>query len=207
MATDPMAALAAVSGEGATKKKKKESGVLELDATPVQDAVDKWAKAKAMMDEAKAVKDVTEVQIQAYVQPLLTKTCAKEGAVHQSASVDTVRLTWKRGSQMFAKSSLNSAALRNSLGDELYETMFNEVQGSFQLTEAATGNDAFIAALVKLVKEHGNGQVLMTREVKVEPKDTLYDMRVLQPVKYAEVKAKLDVAGVKDQKPSFGLKT
>jgi hypothetical protein len=146
MATDPMAALAAVSGEG-TKKKKKESGVLELDATPVQDAVAKWAKAKEMLDEAKAIKDVTEVQLQAYVQPLLTKTCAKEGAVHQSASVGPVRLTWKRGSQMFAKSSLNGAALRNSLGDEQYEALFNEVQGSFQLTEAATNNDAFIAAL------------------------------------------------------------
>jgi hypothetical protein len=50
-------------------------------------------------------------------------------------------------------------------------------------------------------------QALLTRDIKVEPKDMLYDMRVLQPAKYIEVKTKLDAAGVEDQKPSFGLKT
>ncbi|MBD3404687.1 MAG: hypothetical protein GF411_00970 [Candidatus Lokiarchaeota archaeon] len=203
---DPLADLGKLADtQKQPEKPKNGKKTVNLDPAPVKEMVDAWVTADRQLKEAKAVKEQAEGEIKDYAEPRWKEECRKDGTVKKSIHVGVVTISYKSGSQMYSRASLNADALCEALGEKEYDKHFVEKEGPFQLTDAATNDSAFVADLVKLVQKH-NGAGYLTRSKTVVPKETLYDMRVLEPDNYAKIEKKLHEAGVRDQKPTFSAR-
>jgi hypothetical protein len=206
---DPLASLNAMATGNPDQKKNGKNGskVVVIDPEPVASQVEAWADAKRQISESEAVKEQAEIAIREYAEPLWKDGCKREGSVKHSASVGIVNIAWKSGSQMFSRGSLDLAAVRTVLGAD-FEKYFKVIDGPYQLLDDATKDIDFIKELVVLVQKFKakTGLVYLSKQDKCEPKDSLYDLRCLDPETFTEVDGKLKAVGVQDQKPSFSAR-